>query len=365
MKSRENRQSAIGITRCTFAAAAMLFLSAIGCTTWPGEPPCAFQNPTSDQLIAVVNHNSDRLQAWQCNSVSVVMKAPRTPPIPLTANLAVRREKKFRLVVGTGFTSEADFGSNDDRFWFWIRRGPTKHIYYTKHANLEVVQRKTQMPFRPDWVMDALMIPRLDPRTVREMPNDTPGARYTIFVIDETGSAAAGMQRLIWVDRCHGDVAKQLVKDARGQTVAVAEYSDHKLDRQTGIRMPHRVVLEWPSQKAAMTMSLGDIIVNPVDFAPKTWQFPNYNGYTPFDMAGQAMTRNPHMRAGHNRFQPPSNNGRRTLNNDTNQQRSDKPQFSDDGLPPRSRGGRGATLTPRVTPISHVTDSSTPNFADD
>ena len=30
--------------------------------------------------------------------------------------------RKFRLKAGTGFSEEVDLGSNEELFWFWMRR---------------------------------------------------------------------------------------------------------------------------------------------------------------------------------------------------------------------------------------------------
>lgn len=373
MKSRERRQFTRGIAPLLPAVAVVVAFCCAGCLPdrWPPfKPvePCAFNNPSPDQLLTFVKAQSDRMRAMQCYQVKIKLKAPRWPSIPLDGNLALQRPKRFRLKVSTTMLgAEADFGSNDRRFWFWMKRSPAPHIFYASHEQIAAVQERTQLPFRPDWVMDALMIPRLDPQTTRIIPDEGPQSRHTLFEVAESNSRGT-MRRLIWVDRCHGSVVKQVLKDERGATIATAEFSRFVTDRSSGLRMPHQVALHWPAQETSMTLVLGRIIVNPTDFAPATWTFPEYDGYTPFDMARGSMVRPAGRPVSRRDTVEPIRRVSSQMGTSIHSRRFERPVFADERQSAVSRPGGDVgrvTLSPRGAASDVRVHSDRPNFADE
>ncbi len=54
----------------------------------------------------------------------------RSLPVHLTGHIAVAQPRNFRLTAGAlGMTDEADFGSNAEWFWFWVRRGQPNYVF--------------------------------------------------------------------------------------------------------------------------------------------------------------------------------------------------------------------------------------------
>ena len=84
-------------------------------------PPEAFAGPpTLENVIYVVNANTQRVQRLQTENATL-----RVEGIPaLRANLAYEQPRSFRLLAQLSqFTGrELDIGSNDELFWFWVRK---------------------------------------------------------------------------------------------------------------------------------------------------------------------------------------------------------------------------------------------------
>lgn len=299
----------------------------------PAPPPCVLsENPTRDELIQLVNQRSSKLQAWRSNDVQIQTRAPGSMPMKLSAVMAVENPRRFRLIAKflTGY--EADFGSNDDRFWFWMRRADPKYIYYADHKDLGMVQRRLPIPFRPDWIVGALLVSPLNPDSVTLVPTDARSGRF-LLTVDELSPAGRPVRRNIWIDRCYGHIVKQDLQDTNGRTIASAEFREFEMDTASGLELPHRIDLHWPEQKMTMILSIGGLQVNPVEFPEKTWQFPEYDGFPRFNLARDTLGSFPRERQARRRRVPPQPvQSRRAQNRDNlpARGRQIRPDFAED-----------------------------------
>src|SRR5215213_10982086 len=90
--------------------------------------PRALQpNPPLDQVIAVVNDNSSRVHSLYAPRATVSV-----PGFPgLRSIIAYQRQRNFRLRAETAFTGpEIDLGSNNDLFWFWVKRNQPPALFF-------------------------------------------------------------------------------------------------------------------------------------------------------------------------------------------------------------------------------------------
>ena len=88
------------------------------------------QNPTLGDVVQVVNDNTAKIRSLY--TTDATMTVPGAPA--LRANLAVERPRRLRLRAETAITgAEVDMGSNDELFWFWIRRNPPPTLYHCRH----------------------------------------------------------------------------------------------------------------------------------------------------------------------------------------------------------------------------------------
>ena len=104
-----------------------------GRPTFRRQPTCVFnENVSKDELIAHLNRYHSQVTAWRCTDASVKVPGPGGVKVPLSANLAVQYPKNIRMRAKSLRGDEADIGSNQERFWFWMREtGPRTHWFRT------------------------------------------------------------------------------------------------------------------------------------------------------------------------------------------------------------------------------------------
>ena len=147
--------------RCWRAVAVQLLF-------WPRPgssqlPPAAFaQTPTLEDVIYVLNANTQRVQRLQTENATL-----RVEGLPaLRANLAYESPRNFRLRADLSrFTGrELDLGSNHDLFWFWIRREEPPSVYFARHDEFAHSPASDLVPIEPHRLMEALGLVTLDPQ---------------------------------------------------------------------------------------------------------------------------------------------------------------------------------------------------------
>jgi hypothetical protein len=140
-------------------------------------------SPTLEQVIEVVNRNSSQIHSFSTNHASV--SGSGFPS--LGADVAFERPRRFRLRAGTGLTgTEIDLGSNDEVFWFWMRRNQPPAIYYCRHDQFATSQARLSTPFEPGWLIEALGIMEFDPALPHQGPHPLPDDRLRIDTIRNT-----------------------------------------------------------------------------------------------------------------------------------------------------------------------------------
>lgn len=252
----------------------MILLTAQGCAFDPfGRRAPEFVPPPAQadqwQLVAHLNGNAQRIVAWRCNDATISGKGM---PIRLSAQIAVETPQRFRLVASSLTGNEADFGSNDERFWFWMRRSEPKNVFTVTHEDFRRLGPKLQIPFQPDWLMEALGVGQLDAREFRVIHDpQRPLARLIAERLMPDGQT---VQRSIVVDVRRGVILEHSLYDAAGRLLAKATLSDHRVLQPSGVTMPHRIDLEWPQADLQLTLAIPRIEVNPPNMPPGTWQIP-------------------------------------------------------------------------------------------
>ena len=112
-------------------------------------------------MVYVLNANTQRVQRLQTENATL-----RVEGMPaLRANLAYEQPRNFRLLAQLSqFTGrELDMGSNDELFWFWIRRDTQPSVYFARHAAFANSPARDLIPIEPNRLIDTLGLVYLDP----------------------------------------------------------------------------------------------------------------------------------------------------------------------------------------------------------
>jgi hypothetical protein len=263
-------------------------LSGANCQTWPYNPPpprVLPPSPTLQQVIEVVNRNNGRIQSFSANRASV--SGPGFPS--LRASVAFQRAMKFRLRAETGLTgAEFDLGSNDELFWFWLRRSDPPAVYFCRHDRLAACQAGGMLPFKPQWLIEALGVVELDPARPHQGPYQLPGERLQICTVVD--SPDGPLTKTMILDGSQGFVLEQHLFDARRQLLASSYAGRHRCDPLSGLYMPTEVRIVSPAAQLDMTIDLGNVEINrAAELPPGLWTMPSMPGVPAVDLSQQGL----------------------------------------------------------------------------
>lgn len=273
-------------TRLAMVLAVCVAGSGAGCPRMmrnmgPQLPRALPPNATLDQVLALLNQNSGAIQSF--SSTRARLSTPGAPAID--ANLVFQRDRNFRLRGGTTFTGpEVDLGSNQELFWFWVKRNVPPALYFCRHQQFAASRAKESLPIEPDWLIKALGIVSFDASEQHQGPYAVRGGRL------EIRSTQPGVPnahpRVTVIDDARGVILEQHVYDERGSLLATASLSQHSRDPATGIIMPRRVQVRWPPAQFEMTIEFYDLAINRVVGDPQElYTKPTYPGYPDVDLA--------------------------------------------------------------------------------
>ena len=148
------------------------------------EPPALPPSPTIEQVIQAVNQNNSRIQTFTTNQAA--LSVPGWPTLP--ASVVFERPGRLRIRGDTGLTGpEIDLGSNDELFWFWVRRNQPPAIFFCRHDQFATCPARQMIPIEPKWLIEALGVAELDPRLPYQGPPQLIGPdRLEIRAVRET-----------------------------------------------------------------------------------------------------------------------------------------------------------------------------------
>jgi len=266
--------------------------------TYPANMPRVLPTTaTLDDVINVINTNSGRIQSLHASEAEIyVPGAPST-----TADIALERPQRFRLRAETRLTGpEVDLGSNDELFWFWVRRSPQPAMYYCRHSDFARSAARQILPVEPEWLIEAMGITTLDPNGEHSAP--MPVGQGRLRIETRLPRPEGDLKRAIIVDDARGWILEQHLYDAGGKPIASAILSGHRMDPLTQAILPKQVKILWPISRMEMTIELNNVSINSLPGDPRLmWSMPTYPSYTPVDLA------DPNLRLTTQPEPPPSN----------------------------------------------------------
>jgi hypothetical protein len=278
-----------GRSHCRRLAAALSLLmlvfaaSGANCSTWVRgytQPRILPATATLDQIVNVVNENSNRVQSLQSTQASLSL--PGAPTLKATVALAPPRRLRLRA---SSFTSpELDLGSNDEMFWLWISRSQPPATYMCRHDQFAMSNAQQIMPVEPEWLIDAAGLARFDTTQPLEGPFPEHGDRVEIRSHKLT--TAGEVTQITVVDQWEGTVVEQDVYNSQGQLLAVARANHFQRDAGSGANLPRSIDVQWPTTQLSFHLDVSGWVVNGIPPDNLTWfTKPEYPGYPNIDLA--------------------------------------------------------------------------------
>jgi hypothetical protein len=288
------------------AGVGMALMLAAGCSSVPSfrrsaspERGLTVDEVNTQTIVASLNDNARRLQSLMSNDVDMTC-SQGIESFNLRASLVCQKPRNFRLHGKLMQSTVVDMGSNDQEFWWWISKANPPHLYHCAHEEFARSQGRIQLPFQPDWVMEALGMAEHDPRKNYQLiPKGN-----TIELV-ELALAPDGKQvRKVTVltrNRNQVQVTAHLLQDERGRELCAARVLQMQRDPATDAMFPRKVEMSWPAEKLKLVITLNEVGINTAlpQANGRLFQRPQLDGVRTVDLArGFEPTSNPVRRAG-------------------------------------------------------------------
>lgn len=232
-----------------------------------------------DDVVDVVNANTARVQTLYAPDAKI--QSGKFPA--LRSSLAIERPQRFRLQAGLLSGTELDLGSNDELFWFWMKRGQPPALYFCRHDEFGASPARQVMPLEPQWLVEAIGLTTFPPEGQHEGPQPVGNGRLEIRSRIPTDHGE--VLKITRVGERTGWVLEQHVYDSAGVRLASAIATKHQHDAATGVTLPRHVEINWPTQDLSLTVDLQDVQINPsLAERPQLWDKPVYPGWVDVDL---------------------------------------------------------------------------------
>jgi hypothetical protein len=254
-------------------------------TLGPPAPDVLAPTASLDQIMAAVNINARKIQSYQTNNASI--NIPGSLGIPtLRGNIAALRPGRMRLQASTALTGpEVDLGSNEELFWFWVKRNEPPQVYFARHAQVQGSAAQQLMPIDPQWLLDALGLAEFKSTDRHEGPVPIDKSRVEIKSYVQTASGPL-VKRTV-VDARKALILEQHLYDGSGKLLASAVAKSHHYYEQSGVALPQVVEINVPPAELAMTIDVGTVELNRLVDNPQMWALPTIPGSPTVDLGAQ------------------------------------------------------------------------------
>jgi len=247
-----------------------------------GEP---IPQVSAEQLVHYLNQQASRLRTLSYAEARMTAREGEglkgAVSYTLRGRLAAAQPRYFHLSAQGGLAGgKVDLGSNDERFWIYIDAPGNKPLYvFATHADFATgkVQLPGNLPFEPDWVLQALGMTTFPPTAPYEAVRiDERHRTYTLSWATTTPSGQPIRKEIVFaVDTAVGSrpqVLRHVIRNPQGKTICSAEiksahtFPTGSVDPQSGhpyiVQCPNHVVLRWEEQKVEIDLRLEDARIN-------------------------------------------------------------------------------------------------------
>lgn len=228
---------------------------------------------SSNELVTYLNSKSGPIQTVESDNVDITV-TQNGQPFGLTGRLAFQKGRNFRMVASAVGSTEADLGSNDQEFWFWMKRNDPPDLFFCSYNDLPNAQVK--LPLQPDWIAEALCVQELNPaeyqmrdlksgiELIKEVNvNGEKMYKGILIAKDGPNSGRVVLHRLF---RYTGNTSQEIWR---------AEIKEYQLQKDIGnYVVPYLVTVNCPEQKVSIEMKIKACKVNQLQATPALFQKP-------------------------------------------------------------------------------------------
>ena len=238
----------------------------------PPAPEVLIAGSSLDQVVGAVNQNASRIVSYQTNDAKITV--PGIPGIPLLrGNIAAMQPGKVRFRASTPLTGdEVDMGSNDELFWFWVKRNQPPALYFSRHDQFVGSAAQQVMPIEPQWLLDALGMLQFSPNDQHDGP--FPHGNDALEIRSIVQTRGGQMSKSTIVDARTAWVTAQHIYNASGTLVASTTAKEHRYYPNLGVSLPQEIELRVPAAELAFSIDVGTVQLNGLVDNPALWSLP-------------------------------------------------------------------------------------------
>lgn len=268
----------------------------VGCNSWTGlrdrdtARNLPGETPSAQQLVAYLNNNGQRVQAIQCNQVSIDAKQGNQTAPGLDGLMVCQKPRNFRLKAKVIGQPAVDIGSNNQEFWYWISKvEPVPYVFHCNYDELDKGNVRLPFPFHPDMIVSALGMGEYDPSKQYEVKVNQQNIELVEPVAIYQGKQvrkSTVFQRKA-ISQGKYQVAGHILRDIQGREICNATVYEVQQSRETGAILPQRIKIVWPEEKMEMLLRLNDMQVTTVtpDRAERLFSRNDLSSLPGFDLA--------------------------------------------------------------------------------
>ena len=288
----QQKWSWLGLLICTLCAGSggCSWLTHMRHTEGPLPPPAFAGPPQLNEIIAAVNANSEAIHQLQSHGASLRVDGV---PASLQAQLVVERPRRLRLTARlSGLTGrEVDLGSNDELFWFWLRRNPQPAVFFARHSQFAQSSIRRRLAIDPVWLIDSLGLTRMTPEARHSGPFLSGPGRVEVRTVMPQSDGE--WTKVMMIDDTYAWILEQHLYDPTGQLVASTRADRFRFYNESGVSLPHSVHLQLgPGQPTQMSLKLdvSKYVINHLSGdASQLWSMPQFNGEPKIDITSPSF----------------------------------------------------------------------------
>jgi len=248
--------------------------------------------PTEADLVRYLNKEAKGLQSIDVSELFIDAAAQGRKAPGVHGWMVCDKPRNFRLRGKVLATEQIDLGSNNDRFWFWLKESPDQALVHCSYTDFE---KGVQLPFpfNPDWVIQALGMAEYgtdDPDLKRFHLEPMDKSDKTMKLVESTTLQGKPVRKVTVFNRWNAapptpQVIGHALIDEKGKVICQAtieQVRESKVmnpETRRPVSYPRKIVLEWPADQLKMTLTLDSVEVNksiPPQEAAKLFTLPDH-----------------------------------------------------------------------------------------
>lgn len=220
-------------------------------------------------VIKQVNAQNNTIKSFTADVQIVLQKRALT--FTSVGKTYFEKPKNYRMqtIMEVRKAPGADMGSNDDYFWFWIRRIDPQTLYHSKYSNLN----KTNLPdsLHPLWMMDLLGVNSIETKHAKL------STQSGSIIVQELQNNTRQQQiiKMVIVDPQRPAITGHRLYSTNGQLLASHHIASF-FKTNSGAFLPQVAETKWYGEQITIRTTFSNPKIN-VSIDSKVFQMPKLN----------------------------------------------------------------------------------------